>query len=282
MADNRISVCITHYNRPESLGATLDSLAKQTRQPDEIFLWDDCSPKDPTPVVREWEGRFQHFVYYRNEANLGMPGNLNAVVSQASGDYVANLHDADLYHPELLEKWASALDRFPEAGLVFCRDSRWDNPKFVRTWTPEPEHYTDGVEFFRKFYVGRIDSIIWGTVMVRRELYEELLPFDPLYRNWADVDMWMRICGKAGIVYVPKKMLELDQNPTHESKFSFEQMQRVQEMLLQNIKRIFSGVELDLANARQEAIWTRLWWRWMGGRLRQGQWGEFCRGLSCW
>lgn len=92
MSRPRISVCITHYNRPESLGATLESLAKQTLQPDEIFLWDDCSPKDPTPILEQWLPRFPQMVYYRNEVNLGMPGNLNAVVAQATGDEAQHRH----------------------------------------------------------------------------------------------------------------------------------------------------------------------------------------------
>ena len=98
----RISVCLTHYNRPDKLGATLESLALQTRVPDEVFVWDDCSPNDPTYVIEEWKARFPHFVYHRNDVNLGMPGNLNAVIAQATGDYVANLHDADVFAPTLL------------------------------------------------------------------------------------------------------------------------------------------------------------------------------------
>jgi glycosyltransferase involved in cell wall biosynthesis len=73
----RISVCLTHYDRPDKLAATLESLARQTRVPDEVLLWDDCSPRDPTEVVRSFEARFPHFVYHRNERNLGMPGHRN-------------------------------------------------------------------------------------------------------------------------------------------------------------------------------------------------------------
>jgi len=42
---SKVSVCLTHYNRPEKLAATLESLAAQTRAPDEVFMQDDCSPK---------------------------------------------------------------------------------------------------------------------------------------------------------------------------------------------------------------------------------------------
>ncbi|CAA6693606.1 MULTISPECIES: glycosyltransferase family 2 protein [unclassified Lentimonas] len=275
----RISVCITHYNRPESLGATLASLAAQTRMPDEVFLWDDCSPKDPTAVVEEWKDRFPHFVYHRNSENRGMPGNLNDVIQQATGDYVANLHDADIYHPQLLEKWAAALDRAPDAGLVFCRDSRWDNPRFVQHWTPEPAELTDGVEFFRRHYLGRVDSIIWGTVMVRKTIYDELLPFDLQYQNWADVDLWMRVCGCASIGYVPEQLIALDDNPTHGGGFSFARMRRLQEMVLSNVERIFLGAELKFAVDLQQDAWRRLWFRWMLGRLKRWQWGEMWNGI---
>ena len=270
----RISLCITHYNRPESLGATLASLAGQTRQPDEIFLWDDCSPQDPTSVVDEWKDRLPNLVYHRNEQNLGMPGNLNAVIGQATGDYVATLHDADIFHPELLEKWAAALDQQPAAGLVFCRDSRWDNPRFVKNWTPEPDQCTPGLEFFKRFYLGRIDSIIWGTVMMRRSLYQKLLPFDTAFRNWADVDLWQRACGEAAIAYVPKQLITLDSNPTHGGGFSFERMRRMQSMLLQNIDCLVPSAEQAQAFKRQKATWRRLWLRWMLGRLRRKKWTQ--------
>jgi glycosyltransferase involved in cell wall biosynthesis len=275
----RISVCITHYNRPEKLGATLASLAAQTRQPDEIFLWDDCSPNDPTPVVREWHGRFRHFVYHRNETNLGMPGNLNAVISQATGDYIANLHDADIYHPTLLEKWSAALDAHPTAGLVFCRDSRWKNPRFVRGWTPEPGAITPGLEFFERFYLGRIDSIIWGTVMARRASYQRLLPFDPQFKNWADVDMWMRFCGVGSIVHLSEQLIELDRTVTPLRRFSFKRARLVQSIILTNINRFYSGDSLASRASSQRRKWRKMWWRWMLGGIANQDWNRLVDGV---
>jgi GT2 family glycosyltransferase len=48
---SRLSVCITQYNRPEKLGHTLKSLARQTRPPNEVLLQDANSLLDPTPVA---------------------------------------------------------------------------------------------------------------------------------------------------------------------------------------------------------------------------------------
>ena len=264
-----ISVCITHYNRPSTLGATLESLAVQTRPPCEVFLWDDCSPFDPAEVIGTYRDRFKHFHYERNSANLGMPGNLNAVIRQAKGDYVANLHDADVYHPELLEAWAEVLDADKTEGLAFCRDSRWNNKRFTKFWSPEPEAITEGRHFFEHYFHKRLDSLIWGTAMVRRALYEELLPFDAAYSSWADVDMWMRCCARCKIGYVPRNMIQLDQNPTHETRFSFSRMAMLNQMTLENVKRIYEVEEREVFAQQQYRAWKRRWLQWMLGRCRR-------------
>lgn len=269
MSKTKISVCLTHFERPEKLDATLESLAAQTRLPDELFLWDDCSRRDPAPVVKRWADRFPHFVYHRNAVNLGMPGNLNAVIAQATGEYVANLHDADVFSPFLLEKWSSALDRHPEASLVFCADSRRSKPSFNRSW-PQPTECSSGREFFKRYYLGRIDSIIWGTVMMRRSAYSKLLPFKSDYKAWADVDMWMRVCGIGDIAYVDDQMITLDHTPTEIRRFSFAREALVQGMILENIRSLYQGKELAHAISVQKRAWFRCWFRWMLGRLRHG------------
>jgi glycosyltransferase involved in cell wall biosynthesis len=275
----RISVCLTHYNRPEKLGATLASLAAQTRVPDEVFLWDDCSPKDPTAVAMEWKDRFPHFVYHRNPRNLNMPGNLNAVVSQATGDFVANLHDADVFAPTLLERWSAALEAHPDAAFVFCRDSRWDNPRFVRDWTPEPASLTPGAEFFKKYYLGRIDSIIWGTVMMRRSVYQELLPFDPQYKNWADVDMWIRACAKGAVAFVSEKLIELDHSLTEQRQFRFLHKAFVVRMIFEGINLNVSKEDQTRARRSQRRLWRALWLRWMILRLSKADFRIAAEGM---
>ena len=248
----RISVCLTHYNRPEKLAATLESLAAQTRQPDEVFLWDDCSPKDPTEIARQFEGRFRHFVYHRNQPNLNMPGNLNAVLAQATGDFIANLHDADIFAPTLLEKWEAALIRHPSAGLVFSGvDERKPGSNDGIVWLHPVEPLTPGREFFEKRFVGCYGSMIWGTVMVRREVYDKLLPFNPVYRNWADVDMWMRICLQADIAYVREALIVLDCSATAHRRFNWFSVVVTQAMILANIERAYAG---DSANLKKYRI----------------------------
>ena len=269
----KLSVCITHYNRPHKLGATLESLARQTRTPDEVLLWDDCSPNDPTEVALAYRDRFPHFVYHRNSRNLNMPGNLNAVIAQATGDYIANLHDADLFDASLLKSWESALLDHPRAGLVFCglasngRVNLNDLPAFC-----------EGGDFFRQVFVGSAGSPIWGTVMVRRAVYERHLPFDPQFRNLADVDMWMRICSTHGIAYVRKPLISLDNSPR---SFAWETFLLGQHIIYENLYRMAANREELLRFLGVQRRWTnRRYARHLGGRLARGDVRMFFEGLG--
>lgn len=274
----RLSVCLTHYNRPAKLAATLESLAAQTRPPDEIFLRDDCSPNDPTEVARRFAGRFPHFVYHRNERNLNMPANLNAVIGQATGDLVANLHDADTFDPTLLEKWERALTAHPTAGLVFCGvDARGDSGDESGICLHPLEPLTPGREFFETHYVGHSSSMIWGTVMVRRSLYDRLLPFDATYRNWADVDMWMRIALEADVAYVREPLIRLDHTDTPLRRFTWYRILVMQAMVLRNIERAYASdpVALSRQLRRQRAVIRRRLVRHLIAAVPRGDWSRW-------
>ena len=269
----RISVCITHYNRPEKLKATLESLARQTRIPDEVFLWDDCSPNDPTEVARAWEHRFAHFVYHRNERNLNMPGNLNAVISKATGDYIANLHDADEFDPQLIERWADALDRHPSAGMVYCGLESpipsADRPKFWLDATIPP--ISNGIEFFRTRFMHKWSSVIWGTAMVRKSVYEKLLPFRAEFRNWADVDMWMRISLNYNVAYVDLPLIRTDEGETPLRGFNWEKI-FIQHRMVEAGIRLFcekTGRKPSLPLFIQRLNLVQRWMRHMASGVKQ-------------
>lgn len=282
---SRVSVCLTHYNRPEKLAATLESLVAQTRAPDEVFVQDDCSPKDPTELARQFQGRFKHFVYERNERNLGMPGNLNKVVCKATGDFVANLHDADEFHPQLIEKWGEALRRHPSAGLAFCGyDSQTKSgggSEAGRIWIHDFAACTPGRTFFERVYVGSASSPIWGTVMVRREVYERHLPFDARFGMWSDVDMWMRVCGTHDIAYVAEPLIILDNSDTPVRAFHWEKVSVTHAMHFENIRRMAQDSRERAAwLAKQRGYSLRMYARHLASRMSRGDFRGLAAGLA--
>lgn len=276
----RLSVCVTTYNRAPLLDRTLASLAAQTRQPDEVIVSDDCSTDDTAAVADKWRPAFATFVYQRNAANLYMPGNLNACVAAASGDYIANLHDADEFDATLLQQWEAALDRHPSAGFVFCGVSTGDAgsvpdspPRVVRLnkstvlhryprqtlYLHDVEPITPGREFFERHMLHTAYSIVWGTVMARRETYRRLLPFDKQFGFISDVDMWMRACRHFDVAYVRAPLMHLDDSPTAERAFDWRRTEALRIMQRVNIERFYSDSPERLA--RELARHTRFFRR---------------------
>src|SRR6478735_5455523 len=92
-----VSVCLTTYNRASLLPGTLDSILAQRFADFELIIGDDCSTDGTEELCRAYARRDSRVRYVRNERNLRMPGNLNSALQRATGEYVANLHDGDVY-----------------------------------------------------------------------------------------------------------------------------------------------------------------------------------------
>jgi len=204
-----ISICLTTYNRAKVLPKTLDSILSQTFADFELIISDDCSTDNTEEICRSYESQDSRIKYFRNQINLKMPGNLNAAISRAQGEYIANLHDGDFYHKDLISKWKAALDDVPSAAFVFNAY----NCFHYKTG----EKFISGVPFGLKvdgkeialYFFKTFTSCVWGTVMARRQAYETHGLFNPYYGFISDVDMWLRLARYHDVAYVSEPLITL-------------------------------------------------------------------------
>lgn len=253
----KLSVVVTTYNRAEPLSWTLESIAQQSLVPDELIVSDNCSEDNTEEVVRRFEHRFKRLIYSRNPTNIGMPGNLNEGIKQASGQYIANLHDADTFDPQLLEKWASALDDHPEAGFVFCGiNAQGSDPSKNRIYLHDVAPYTDGKVFFKRHFLPAQGSMVRGTVMARKEVYDKLGLFDECWGIEADVDMWMRICSAYGVAYV-REPLQICSNDHLSRSAAIERFLNFYAQLDHNLESVLHDERDQWERMRCEVYHTR-------------------------
>lgn len=280
----KVSVCVTTYNRATLLDHTLRSLADQTRPPDELIVSDNCSSDNTPEVVDKWKTQFRRFIYNRNTRNLYMPGNLNAGLKLATGKYVANLHDADVFDPTLLEKWERALDTFPSAGFVFCglvdysRRAKFGDVNILHDVPP----LTPGRAFYERYFLHRFSSLVWGTVMARQEAYDELLPFDEKFSFISDVDMWMRMCLKYDVAYVREPLIVIDNSKTNWREVSWERTEIIRKIELANIQNFYANdPELfKVTMKKNEFIARRKYMRLILGRAWHRDWARVREGIK--
>lgn len=210
-----VSICLTTYNRASVLPATLDSLLAQSFGDFELIINDDCSTDGTEEICRDYMARDGRVRYFRNSTNLKMPGNLNAAITRASGAYIANVHDGDIYRQDLIAKWKEHLDETPDALFVF---NAYDavNPDGSHKLYREPfEFKVPGVHIAR-IYFQSLACCVWGTVMARAQAYENFGLFEPAFGFISDVDMWLRLSRGRYAAYVSEPLITVTpREPDH-------------------------------------------------------------------
>jgi glycosyltransferase involved in cell wall biosynthesis len=205
----RISVVLTTYNRAHVLPTTLDGILSQTCRDFELIVSDDCSPDHTEELCREYMRRDPRVRYRRNPRNLRMPGNLNAAIAETRGEYIANLHDGDLYRADLLEKWSGALDRHRNAAFVFNQYSVGKPGGPTRLHALDLPECIGGHEFLLRHFTTQWGSPVFGTVMARKACYNVVGPFDPRYSFNSDIEMWMRLALRYDVAYVAEPLIRV-------------------------------------------------------------------------
>jgi glycosyltransferase involved in cell wall biosynthesis len=177
-----VSILLLTYNRAKFLPDTFDAIIRQTYSNYELLICDDGSSDDTKGGCEEYVARDSRFRYLRNEHNLGQFENLNLRLPQARCELVATLHDGDIYHPTLIEKWRAALLKYPSAGFVFNQYRHLDASG--RAWcvtTPFPE-IMKGSDFLLRCFADRdLYYPPWGTLMARKSVYEAVNYFNTRY-----------------------------------------------------------------------------------------------------
>jgi glycosyltransferase involved in cell wall biosynthesis len=113
-----VSVVVPTYNRPDYLREAISSALRQSFQNIEILVRDNASTDETRKVVQSFSDRRIH--YLRHPTNVGPTENVLGGCREARGEYVANLHDDDIWEPDFLEKLVPPLQKNAAAAISFC------------------------------------------------------------------------------------------------------------------------------------------------------------------
>jgi glycosyltransferase involved in cell wall biosynthesis len=115
-----ISVAMCTYNGSRFLPEQLASIARQTRQPDEMVVSDDGST-DATAEIVENFARSAPFPvrFIRNPRNLGSTKNFEQAIGLCSCDLIALSDQDDIWMPDKLARQAEMFELDPSLGGVF-------------------------------------------------------------------------------------------------------------------------------------------------------------------
>jgi len=114
------SVAMCTYNGARYLSEQLESLAVQTRLPDEVVICDDGSVDDTVSIIEKFASSAPFAMRLEvNNTNLGSTKNFEKAVQRCKGDLIALADQDDVWLPRKLELFEAEFQRSPNVGLVF-------------------------------------------------------------------------------------------------------------------------------------------------------------------
>ncbi len=116
----KISVAMCTHNGARYLREQLDSIATQTRPPDELIICDDCSTDESVSLIRQFSNSASFPVrLHINDKNLGSTKNFERAISLCAGEVVALADQDDIWLSHKLAAIEKVFVENPAAGMVF-------------------------------------------------------------------------------------------------------------------------------------------------------------------
>ena len=116
----QISVALCTYNGARFILEQLNSIAMQTRLPDEVIVCDDCSIDGTLELVSRFAVKAPFkLLYSRNQARLGVTKNFECAILKCTGDIIFLCDQDDFWLPEKLSVMSNYFEIDGRVGLVF-------------------------------------------------------------------------------------------------------------------------------------------------------------------
>jgi len=116
MPDLKFSILIPTWNGAEVIGDTLRSILSQSFQNFEIIIQDDASTDNTIEVVKKFND--PRISIFRNEKNLGYPGNLESLSKKGEGEIIYLMGQDDILGSGALEETFKAFKLPEDIGAV--------------------------------------------------------------------------------------------------------------------------------------------------------------------
>ncbi|MEP6944386.1 MAG: glycosyltransferase family 2 protein [Acidobacteriota bacterium] len=218
----KISVSLCTYNGSRFLREQLESIASQSRLPDEIVIVDDDSSDDTGKIAFDFAKKsVVPVTIHINETNLGSTRNFEKAIELCSGDVIALCDQDDVWLPQKLTRMEHEFASDPRVGLVFSNAYLVDeNLKHLRRdlWR-ETFRSRDRSRFSRGDAADvllQYNVVTGATLAFRAELRSLILPM-PILRGLIH-DGWIALIAaiSSRIVALPEKLVKYRQHSSQQ------------------------------------------------------------------
>ncbi|MGM0216062.1 glycosyltransferase [Enterococcus sp. AZ109] len=189
------------FNGEKVIVPQLESIMRQTLQPDEVLIFDDCSSDGTFRMISEFIRKNQLESRWKikcNQKNLGYCNNFRNAVAQATGDIIFFADQDDIWRGEKIELMTKMMAMNPEIELLAAEfipfqgeppQESLQEKKSVEEYQIEKINFTQ-----RNMYLRSVGC----TMAIQHSFVDKILPF--WYDQWAqDEIVWkLSMCEGTG------------------------------------------------------------------------------------
>jgi hypothetical protein len=200
-----LSVVVPWWGRPAYVRETLESMALQTEGGFECLIV-DRGAEDSSSWLEPYRGRFDYRLVTTSGETDWM-SKTNVGFAQARGRFCCMLHTDDVWHPQRVARLRSAVERHPDAGLIFHPVRFVDSKsRLLGEWHAPlpPERLLDSGELLRHLIVQNFISC--PAPLLRKDLLGPGI--DPALWYTGDWDLYLRVASAAPSVYIDELLAD--------------------------------------------------------------------------
>ena len=197
--ESKISIVIPTYNQAEYLQEAIESVFSQTYKNTEIIIIDDGSTDNTLKVVNSFNDNKIIFIQQRNK---GASSARNTGIKEANGEYIAFLDSDDLWLKDKLRKQIDFMRENQKVGLLGtgCFQVIDTNKMIYKKIFPHKN------EILQKDLI-KYNPFIQSSVMVRKNVFNDIGLYDEKFKESEDYDLWLRIAQKYKIANLKQALV---------------------------------------------------------------------------
>ena len=188
-----VSVIIPTYNRKHTLKRAIQSVYMQSLLPYEVIVVDDGS-NDGT---KEWVKQKYPNVKYIYQKNSGVSSARNRGIKIARGDWIALLDSDDEWLPNKLNEQTNKIKSNLDVKILHSNEIWIRNG--VRVNQMKKHKKSGGYIFEKCLDICRISP---SSVLLKKEILNDIGTFDESLKVCEDYDLWLRITSKYSVCFL--------------------------------------------------------------------------------
>ena len=240
------------YNGAECLRESIGSVLAQEGVNFELIVVDDGSTDDSAAMINELVGRDAR-IRLILQNNQGLTRALIRGCAEARGEYIARQDAGDIFLPGKLMRQVAVLEANPSAAMVSC-GTRFVGPGGETLYELRSDEW-DATERLLTLDVKRLRGPFGhGSVLFRRNLYEQVGGYRAQFCLSQDLDLWIRLAERGEYLIVPDVLFQALFSPVSISANLRSAQIAIARHILESARLRRAGLSDDLVLDRASAI----------------------------